>query len=53
MHFGTEASKVELEPVDHFLHEMGLTAAEPQARLVVTPSSLPAEPTVTLLQYRT
>lgn len=52
MHFATESSTVELEPVDRFLREMGLTQTEPQARLVVTPSSLPAEPTVTVLQYQ-
>lgn len=52
MHFATEESTMDLDPVDPFLHEMGLTGTEPQARLVVTPSSLPPEPTVTVLQYR-
>lgn len=52
MHFATDISRVELDSVEHFLREMGLTAHEPQPRLVVTPSSLPAEPTVTVLQYR-
>lgn len=52
MHFATDISKVELDSIDHFLREMGLTASEPQPRLVVTVSSLPAEPTVTVLQYR-
>jgi L-ascorbate metabolism protein UlaG (beta-lactamase superfamily) len=52
MHFGTDLSTMTLDSIDHFLREMGLTASEPQAKLVVTPSSLPAEPTVTVLQYR-
>lgn len=52
MHFATDVSTAELDSLDHFLREMGLTATEPQARLVVTPSSLPAEPTVTVLQYQ-
>jgi L-ascorbate metabolism protein UlaG (beta-lactamase superfamily) len=52
MHFATDVSTVELDGVDHFLREMGLTATEPQPRLVVTPSALPAEPSVTVLQYR-
>ena len=52
MHYQTEQSKVELEPVDQFLREMGMSQAQPQARLNVTHSSLPAEPTVALLSYR-
>ena len=52
MHFATEVSTADLESVDHFLREMGLTATEPQPRLVVTVASLPAEPTVTVLKYR-
>jgi L-ascorbate metabolism protein UlaG (beta-lactamase superfamily) len=52
MHYATDASTVELEQVDRFLREMGITQAEPQARLNITPSSLPAEPTVVVLQYR-
>lgn len=52
MHFATEVSKVQLDSIDHFLREMGIKVSEPQARLLVTASSLPAEPTVTVLQYR-
>ena len=51
MHYATDTSTVDLEAVDHFLKEMGLAASEPQAKLVVTPSSLPLEPTVTVMQY--
>lgn len=52
MHYATDVSKAELEGVDRFLREMGLTPPERQARLNVTQSSLPAEPTVVLLEHR-
>ena len=52
MHFATDVSRVELDGVDRFLHEMGLAAPAPQARLNVTASSLPLEPTVALLEHR-
>ena len=52
MHFATEVSKADLETVDRFLREMGLTSPERQARLNVTQSSLPPEPTVALLDHR-
>lgn len=52
MHYATEVSTSELEGVDRFLREMGLAQVEPQPRLNVTRSSLPAEPTVMLLQFR-
>ena len=52
MHYQTELSKVDLEPVDRFLREMGISQVQPQPRLNVTHSSLPSEPTVALLSYR-
>ena len=52
MHYATDVSTAELEPVDRFLREMGIGQTEPVARLNVTRSSLPDEPTVMLLQYR-
>lgn len=52
MHFATGTSTVELEGVERFLREMGMSQAEPQARLNVTRASLPGEPTVVVLQYR-
>jgi L-ascorbate metabolism protein UlaG (beta-lactamase superfamily) len=52
MHYSTENSTAELESIEHFLREMGLTTAEPQAKLVITQSSLPLEPTVSVLQYK-
>src|SRR5436190_13827643 len=52
MHYATDVSKAELDGVDRFMREMGLTAPAPQSRLNVTASSLPAEPTVALLEHR-
>lgn len=52
MHYATGASTVELEGVERFLREMGMSQAEPQARLNVTRASLPGEPSVVVLQYR-
>lgn len=52
MHYATEHSTPQLEPVDRFLREMGLGPIEPQPRLSVTRASLPAEPTVVVLEYR-
>jgi L-ascorbate metabolism protein UlaG (beta-lactamase superfamily) len=52
MHYATEVSRSELEGLDRFLREMGLSQADPQPRLNVTKGSLPAEPTVAVLQFR-
>ncbi len=55
MHYQTPSYKAvgePLDPVEKFLHEMGVEAAEPVAKLVITPSSLPSEPQVVLLTYR-
>jgi len=52
MHYATDASQVELEDVQRFLREMGVSQLAPEARINITHGSLPAEPTVALLQYR-
>jgi L-ascorbate metabolism protein UlaG (beta-lactamase superfamily) len=52
MHYATDVSTAELDGVDRFLREMGLSPPETQPRLMVTHGSLPAEPTVVLLQHR-
>jgi hypothetical protein len=41
-----------LDPVDKFLHEMGVEAPEPQQKAVITRATLPTEPQVLLLNYR-
>jgi L-ascorbate metabolism protein UlaG (beta-lactamase superfamily) len=55
MHYQTPTYKAAgepLDPVEKFLQEMGVEAAEPVAKLAITPTSLPAEPQVVLLSYR-
>lgn len=55
MHYATPAYKPngsELDPVDKFLKEMGVEAAEPLPKLAITTASLPAEPQVVVLNYR-
>ncbi len=54
MHYATDETRgrVELDEVEKFCREMGATEVAPQNRLSVTPSSLPAEPAVVLLERR-
>jgi L-ascorbate metabolism protein UlaG (beta-lactamase superfamily) len=52
MHYATDSCRVDLDDVSRFLREMGVSQLAPETRLNVTHASLPAEPTVMLLQYR-
>lgn len=52
MHYGTNASNGELDPLDRFLKQMGLGEPQPMPRLNVTRTSLPIETTVSVLEYR-
>jgi L-ascorbate metabolism protein UlaG (beta-lactamase superfamily) len=52
MRYKTEAAIGELEPVDKFLKEMGVEAKAPETRLNLTKSTVPADTTVVLLNYR-
>lgn len=52
MLFKPAALNVPLVSVDAFLKEQGVTAAEPVARLSVTPTTLPPEPLVVVLEPR-
>jgi L-ascorbate metabolism protein UlaG (beta-lactamase superfamily) len=53
MHYGTgDGDESALAPVDHFLREQGVRAAEPQARLQLTRAALPEETTVVVLAYK-
>ncbi len=51
MHFKTEVTALELDPVSKFLREMGVTDPQPQPKLSLSKGSLPEEPTVVLLEY--
>jgi L-ascorbate metabolism protein UlaG (beta-lactamase superfamily) len=50
MHYKLPELSVETGPLEPFLREMGAREIEPQARLVVTPSTLPGETRVVVLQ---
>lgn len=52
MHFKTEVTTLDLEPVARFLREMGVPDTAPQPKLVANKGSLPEEPTVVLLDYK-
>ncbi|MFC1952897.1 MBL fold metallo-hydrolase [Chloroflexota bacterium] len=51
MHYKTDALKRELEPVDNFLKEMGLTEVNSQPKLSLTKTNLPLTSQVFLLDY--
>jgi L-ascorbate metabolism protein UlaG (beta-lactamase superfamily) len=51
MHYKTPALKMELDPVDKFLKEIGAKQVEPLPKLSVSKSNLPASTQVVLLDY--
>ena len=51
MHYKTPAISRELQPVEKFLKEMGIEHIDPQPKLSVTRSNLPASTQVFLLEY--
>jgi L-ascorbate metabolism protein UlaG (beta-lactamase superfamily) len=52
MHYATEETRgsVVLDDVSRFCKELGATEVAPRSRLSITPSSLPSEPTVVLME---
>lgn len=50
MHYKLPELSVEIGPLEPFLREMGAREVEPQARLIITPSTLPGETRVVVLQ---
>jgi hypothetical protein len=50
MHYKIPGLSIELGPLDPFLREMGVREVQPQARLVATPTTLPAETRVVVLE---
>ncbi len=52
MHYHTPDSKIELDPLDKFLKEMGLGNIEKQPSLKITKSSVPDQTRVVVLDYR-
>lgn len=51
MHYKTPAINRELEPVDRFLKEMGVSQVSPQPKLSINKSNLPLSVQVSLLEY--
>ena len=52
MHYATKDGKIELDSLDKFLKEMGLSASQPGPSLKVTRSGLPDETHVVVLDYQ-
>ena len=52
MHYRTDLLAGDLEPLEPFLKQMGVAELAPQARLSVTPSNLPAQTQVVVLELR-
>jgi len=52
MHYATKDAKLELDSLDKFLKEMGLSASQPEPSLKVTRSGLPDETHVVVLDYQ-
>jgi len=50
MHYAIPGLKLELDPIDRFLKEIGLTAGEPQPKLSVQASSGEYETKVVVLE---
>lgn len=52
MHYATDETRgyVVLDAIDRFCKELGATEASPRARLTITSTTLPTEPTVVLLE---
>jgi len=52
MHYATPDSKMELDPLEKFIKEMGLGTVEAEASIKVTKGSLPEEARVVVLDYQ-
>ncbi len=52
MHFSVDGGSADLLPADKFLHEIGAADAARQPKAMVTPSNLPAETQVVVLEAR-
>lgn len=52
MRYRTEASAIELDPLDPFIKQLGRSAPDAQARLSVSRSNLPEDTQLAVLDYR-
>jgi hypothetical protein len=51
MYYHTEECKVELDPIDKFIKEMGLDKVEPRPDLNITSTRSTSETNVVVLEY--
>jgi len=52
MHYSTPHCKIELDSLDKFVKEMGLSSYEPEPSLKITKSAIPTETKVVILDYK-
>ena len=52
MHYATPDGKIELDPLEKFIKEMGLGSVESEASLKISKSKLPEETQVIVLEYQ-
>lgn len=52
MQFATDAATAELDPIDSFLKQMGISGTTSQSRLSITRANLPVQTQVLVLEYR-
>jgi len=52
MHYATEVSTAQLDPLDAFIKQMGISAPAPQPRLTLTRANLPIQTQVMVLEYK-
>ena len=52
MHYHTEQAKIELDPVDRFLREMGVTSPSVEESLKIGKGSLPEQTQIVLLSVK-
>ena len=52
MHYATESATAQLEPLDKFIKQMGVSDPQPQAKLTLTKTTVPTQTQVVVLEYR-
>ncbi len=52
MHYKTDVVKLEIDSLDKFCREMGVKSIQPQPKLAVNKSALPAESQIVVLEYK-
>ncbi|MGD9893790.1 MAG: MBL fold metallo-hydrolase [Dehalococcoidia bacterium] len=50
--YRTDAAAIDLDPLDPFVKQLGLTVSEPQSKLTVSRSNIPDDTQIAVLDYR-